>query len=89
MWAVLLAPAPEKKSQGLDQVRAGDSARCQAAPASVIGFERLLLPDAVEKVAFTAKRRVLIETVKQGRLTSCHRQLSGEADLGELAQVLG
>lgn len=52
-------------------------------------FERQLTPDAVEKVAFTAKRRVLIETAKQDRLTSCHRQLSGEADLGELAQVLG
>ena len=45
--------------------------------------------DAVEKVAFPAKRRVLIERAEQSRLTSCHRPLPGEADLGELAQVLG
>lgn len=45
--------------------------------------------DSVEKVAFPAKRRVLIEMAEQSRLTSCHRHLPGDADLGELAQVLG
>jgi|GEM_PF-3456395 len=45
--------------------------------------------DGVEKVAFLAKRRVRIETAEQNRRTSCHRHLPGDADLGELAQVLG
>ena len=45
-------------------------------------------PDSVEKVAFLAKRRVRIETAEQNRRTSCHRHLPGDADLGELAQVL-
>ena len=47
------------------------------------------LVDAVEKVAFLAKRRVRIEMAEQNRLTSCHPHLPGDADLGELAQVLG
>ncbi len=52
-------------------------------------YERLGLRDAVEKVAFSAKRRVRIETAEQSHLTSCHRHLPGDADFGELAQVLG
>ena len=51
--------------------------------------ERPAWVDAVEKVAFSVKRRMLIEMAEQSRLTSCHRHLPGEADLGELAQVLG
>ena len=54
-----------------------------------VAGERQLRPDAVEKVAVSAKRRVRIETAEQNRLTSCHRHLPGDADLGELAQILG
>jgi len=48
-----------------------------------------LATDAVEKVAFLVKRGVRTETAEQNLVTSCHRHLPGDADLGELAQVLG
>ncbi|WP_404478920.1 TonB-dependent siderophore receptor [Novosphingobium sp. BL-52-GroH] len=45
--------------------------------------------DAVEKVVFWSMRLLLIEADQRRCRTSCHRRLPGEADLGELAQVLG
>jgi len=53
-----------------------------------VSFEGQVLGDAVEKVAFPAKRRVLIEPADERRLTSCHYHFLGNADLGELSQVL-
>lgn len=49
----------------------------------------LPLGDAVEKVGSWLRLKVLIEADARECRTSCHRRLPGEADFGELAQVLG
>lgn len=48
-----------------------------------------LLDDAVEKLASWVRRRGLIEADARSCRTSCHGRLPGDANLGELAEVLG
>lgn len=58
-------------------------------PDGFVPGERQVLADAVEKVPSWLRRRVLIEADARGCRNSSHRELSCQADLGKLAQVLG